>query len=250
MLACLPSAVASSSAPVLHLTFDDGAARGTPVSPLHNTGTEAVALSVVRSHGGTIVHAASRAGSGSSALFPAFDGSADGPRAIIRATRVGGDDNLDPGTGRLRFGAQIWLRKTSQSSGSAHDNGNNVVQRGLSTDSTQWKLQVDDAYPSCRIEGAAGSVLVVASTKVSTQTWYRLSCLRQGATVTLAVTRFLPAGTAITETYTRHAATGSLRPRRASTPLSIGGKLNADGSIATASDQFNGRIDDVRVKLG
>jgi len=75
--------------------------------------------------------------------------------------------------------------------------------------------------------------------------WYRLACARDGAVVTLTVTSWSAAGVAQVVTTRASGPTGDLSPSAPTVPLSVGGKLRADGTPAPATDQFNGRIDNV-----
>jgi hypothetical protein len=65
----------------------------------------------------------------------------------------GATDVLEARLGDFRFGAAFRLDAVSQ--GSRADNGDNLVQRGLSGDPAQYKLQLDGRVPACRVQGAA-----------------------------------------------------------------------------------------------
>lgn len=177
---------------------------------------------------------------GKGARFPAYTSSTTPPRAIVRVThRASSGDPLAPGGRNFSFG--IYFKKDARSAGTAVDNGDNLMQRGLASDPSQFKLQVDDGQPSCTVKGDRGRVVVRSSVSVDSRLWYRAWCSRTGGTVRLTVKEYRADGTTRTVENSRDGATGSLVWPRRQTPLSIGGKLAADGSvIRSATDQFNG----------
>jgi hypothetical protein len=133
----------------------------------------------------------------------------------------------------------------SHASGST-DNGDNVVQRGLYGNRSQYKIQVDGRRPSCRVKGSSGAVMVTSTVALSSGTWYRLICTRSGSTVSLQVTRYTSTGSVASTTMSSASgATGTVRAPSWSQPISAGGKLNARGEVARDSDQFNGRLDNI-----
>jgi hypothetical protein len=190
---------------------------------------------VVTAHGGS-VRAVSGRGSSTAARLPRYQATSE-PRAVISAVDSGGADDLDPGTADFVLGADFRLDATSE--GSSTDDGNNLVQRGLTGSVMQYKIQLDNDRPSCRIAGTSGVVFVVGA-KVQTGTWYRMRCSRSGSTVTLWLKRFSDGRT---WTYSQSGAIGSLVAGTRSTPLTVGGKLNPDGTMIRSGDQFNGKVD-------
>lgn len=192
-----------------------------------------VAVGVVSAGGGGLQSVRSRAGHGWALGYSA---SGNSVLSITPTTA-----QLSPGTGTLRFGADVlpsgdWSR------------GSNVLQRGLVDDRGQYKLQLDGGRPSCSIKGSAGTVTVYASRSISAGAWHRLECARVGTTVTLTVVRLSDAHTA---TYSRSGITGSVATASTTTPLSVGGKLTPKGNLATwQPDQFRGAIDNVVVTIG
>ncbi len=202
-----------------------------------NAGTAATTVRVVVRDGGWVKKVARR--SGYSIDLPAFASTDPSPQAGVLVTDGGGADDLSPGAAPFSFGADVRLDEVSE--GSAKDNGNNVVQRGLYGDPAQLKLQTDDARPTCRVKGSSGAVLVRSSRRIQALTWYSLRCQRTAGTVTLTVTRTHDGAT---WTYRADGPTGIVRPA-SSQPLSVGVKVNDAGRIAASADQFNGRLDNV-----
>jgi hypothetical protein len=236
--------VAASAAPdrVLHLMFNDDLSAKSP--HFANTGTANLQSSLATRSGGTIRPAAGRVAprTNSAIRTPAFDARVDGPRAVVKVVDPGGADDLDPGTGGFTFGADFTLNARSEKAGSG-DNGNNLIQRGLFGNVSQYKIQIDHERVTCRIKGSSGVVEVTSPVTITAGRWYRAWCSRSGSSVTIAVTRWSESGAAITSSSSSSGATGRLTPASQRVPLSIGGKLTADGAVLDSSDQFNGRID-------
>ena len=231
--ACLLGSVVSSDAagtsgPMVRVDLSGLNVRGP-----YSAGWLPVAVDVLSANGGTL-----RDGPGLSGRFPSFDPAVRGSRAVVRVRSLGGRDSLSPGRDDFRLG--VAFRLDEKSEGGAYDNGNNLVQRGLFADSGQYKLQVEHGHVSCRVKGSTGEVLVVSATKVTPLSWYGASCVRSGDTVTLSVEDKATARTDLTSATT---AVGKVAMGSRSVPMSIGGKLNADGAITTgASDQMNGLV--------
>ena len=151
-------------------------------------GDTAVNISVAGVSGG---HATVVAGPDSAlpsaVKFPSYVSSGTYPRAVVRLTPTSGDA-LSPGSSDFAYGAVF--RLDARSSGRSIDNGNNLFQRGLYSDSSQFKLQADGGYPSCLVRGSSGRVFVASSTKVTPDKWYRVTCSRVGSRVTVQVTPY------------------------------------------------------------
>ncbi len=216
-----------------------------------NRGTAPLRVDVVTQDGSRLLAVTGRAGD-TAARFPGFDPAASGPRAVVRVRGDGdGPDRLDPGGGDLVFGADVRLAAQSASkAGGSHDDGNNVIQRGLFGEVTQYKIQVDGGYPVCRIKGRSGTITVTARPRVTPDHWYRLVCARAGHTVTLSVTTWDAGGSPVVREATGSEVTGSLRPAHHRTPLAVGGKLTTSGAIESRSDQFNGLLERAFVRIG
>lgn len=232
VLGAAPSRAAVTG-PEIRLEFEGGQLRT-------DSGGAAVDVAEVTNNGGGIRSVPSWDGTGSAAQFPAYQVDTPPQAALIAVDRDGVDD-LDPGSSAFRFSAEFSLG--SPSWGSSTDNGNNLVQRGVYTAETQYKLQVDYAHPECRVKGRSGAVSVRSSRAVTAGTWYRAVCTRVGTTVTLKVTQ-LNDGT--TWTYQASGATGSMTPSSRTVPLAVGAKVSSTGALVTDNaDQFNGMIDNV-----
>jgi hypothetical protein len=205
-----------------------------------NSGGTALDVEEVTNNGGAISSVAGRNGAGTAARFPHFE-AVTPPQTVLTVVDRRESDDLDPGSAKFRFGAQFNLDATSE--GSPSDDGNNLVQRGLYSAETQYKLQVDDDHPGCRVKGRAGTVSVTSSRAVTPGTWYRVVCIRDGSTVTLVVSRLSDDKRWV---YSASGVTGSMHPASRTLPLSVGGKVTSRGTLrADDADQFNGVIDNV-----
>jgi hypothetical protein len=202
-----------------------------------NTGTASLVVAATTAQGGTMRPVAGSAGAGTGVRLPAYHTSRP-PLAVFTVTDRTGADVLSPGTGAFSFGADFTLDARSQ--GSATDNGNNLIQRGLYTASAQYKLQVDQGRPLCRVKGRSGAVIVQSTRTVQAGAWHQVRCSRVGSTVTLTLVRL---GDGTTWSWSATGATGDVRVGSA-VPLSVGGKVDDQGRIVVASaDQFNGVVD-------
>jgi hypothetical protein len=216
-----------------------------------NSGTTALHISVVTDDAGALVDGRPR-------VDPATDravryprhGAVDAPHAIIQIVDHRGPDDLNPGLQPFTFGADFNLDKVSEDTEpGGRDNGDNLIQRGLFDQQTQYKIQLDHRTVTCRVKGSLGAVSVSSSIQPTPGIWYRVRCLRQGDLLTIVVTRWqdgLP-------TSLRQSATGPIgdvTPARRTIPVSVGGKLARRGIVDDASDQFNGRIDNVIISIG
>lgn len=249
LAACLPP----DGDHAVRLRFEDAPPAGQSAATFITTGNADVVIDVAFRNSGIVTGGPGQSGGAAdrAARFPTHDASPEAPRAVVRIVEDGPGDALDPGTQRFSFGVDVNLDAVSSSNepGSS-DNGDNVFQRGLYNDASQYKLQVDGRRPSCRVSGSAGAVFVRSPVSLQAGQWYRMTCTRDGDTVTLAVSD-LNAGTVGTTTSTSGTgATGSMTPSSSQVPLSVGGKLNADGSVASSTDQFNGTVDTVRLLIG
>lgn len=224
----------------LHVGGDQ--TRGTDLTRLVNTGALPVSADVASVYGGDASVELDRFGD-TAVRLPALASGWSAPRAVIRVRhQAQSGDPLSPGSRGFQFGAMF--KKDERSAGTTTDNGDNLVQRGLASDPSQYKLEVDGGRLACRVKGDAGAVTVRSSVPIYWHRWYSAVCARSGSTVTVTVTEHL----ADTNRVTRSSASGSigtLRWSKPKTPMSVGGKLAADGSIIrSATDQFNGIISD------
>jgi hypothetical protein len=189
-------------------------------------------LTVVSGHGG-VVRAVAH-GQGSALAFPPLCAitptTATCPHVALQTPS---SDDLNPGRRDLAYGADVLLAPGQTSS------GQNVVQKGYSTTTSQWKLQIDGAAgrPSCVLvdDRRPAIRIVTSSVAVADGRWHAVRCDRAGRDFSVSVdgvvrgTATVPARLSVTNDK----------------PLSIGGK----GAFAD-NDQFNGALDNVWVRIG
>jgi hypothetical protein len=185
-------------------------------------------LSVVSGQGGavrSVVH-----GQGTALAFPAHCATAVCPHVALQSPSSA---DLNPGTRDIAYGADVLIVPGQTSK------GQNIVQKGYSTTSSQWKLQVDGVAgrPSCvLVDDKKPRIRIVTSTvSVADGRWHAVSCRRAATTLTVLVDGVARGSTAVP-------AKLSVTNER---PLSIGGK----GAFAD-NDQFNGALDNVWVEIG
>ena len=179
--------------------------------------------------------------------FPAFESRGSYPRAVMVARPVEGEDPLSPGLGRFAYGADIILDATS--TGRKMDNGNNVVQRGLSGDPSLFKLEVDaNMRPRCTVAGQADVLAVYALQPIEAGRWYRIRCELEPNVIRITVSEFLASGAVTTTGREERGDAGAVVYSDSEVPFSVGGKVAHDGSVNKSStDQFNGEIDNANV---
>lgn len=225
--------------PQLLLDFDSVAAPGQPVDAVANEGTTSLMVSAVTSGSARVVAADDPEG-GRAVRFPAFTDSATPAAAALVAV----DDlhSLDPRDRDFSFGASFSLDR--RSSGSALDDGNNLIQRGGFTGS-QFKIQVDRRVPSCRVAGRKGEIFVEAEDPVVPGRWYTVTCARSASQVDLTVT---PRGRGEeARTWSSSGPIGTVYLDLV--PIAIGAKVGPNGEAVASADQFNGAVDDVFVHV-
>lgn len=211
------------------------------VGTVANAVDSALWFSVATAADGRMVLADGPAGAGRALRFPAFSPAGATPAAALLVRPNGTHDPLRPGERDFRFGARF--RLDQESDGSDTDDGDNLMQRGVFESDTQYKLQIDRGVPSCLVRGEDGQVLVKATAEVERETWYAVSCTRDGDGVELRVER--DDGAEQQQVVRDPGRTGSVSPGR-KIPLAIGGKVSPRGQVTTSStDQFNGVVDDV-----
>ncbi|MEU4238718.1 LamG-like jellyroll fold domain-containing protein [Actinoplanes sp. NPDC026619] len=187
-------------------------------------------LAVVSGQGGAVrpvVH-----GQGAALAFPVHCAA----RAAICphvALQAPSSADLNPGTRNIAYGADVLLAPGQTSK------GQNVVQKGYSTTSSQWKLQIDGVAgrPSCvLVDDKKPTIrMVTSSITAADGRWHAVACRRTGTTLSVVVDGVERGRTAVP-------AKLSVTNSR---PLSIGGK----GAYAD-NDQFNGALDNVWVEVG
>ena len=151
------------------------------------------------------------------------------PHAALQAPTSA---DLNPGTRPLSFGATVLLPRSQTTK------GQNVVQKGYSTVSSQYKLQIDGyaGHPSCVLVGLRPGIKIVhSSVSVTDGSWHDVECWRDGSSLSVVVD-------------------GVIRGNRRISPrlsVSNGGPLSIGGKGAYRdNDQFQGIIDDVWVRVG
>jgi hypothetical protein len=203
--------------------FDGG--RASSVTDLSGHGHT---LRLITGNGGRVSKV--RHGQGHALRFPAkCSGKKRCPHAALQSPSA---SSLNPGTRPISYGAKVLLPRNQTSK------GQNVVQKGYSATSSQYKLQVDGAAgrASCVLVGARpGIKLVTSSVSVADGTWHAVECRRTARALTVVVdgavrgNRTLAPGLSVAN----------------SRPLSIGGK-----GAYSDNDQFQGILDDVWVRIG
>jgi Concanavalin A-like lectin/glucanases superfamily len=188
-------------------------------------------MTMVASHGGalkSVVH-----GNGEGLAFPTKCAGRRRPPCPHAVLQSPDSADLNPGIRTLAYGATVRLARTQTSK------GQNVIQKGYSATSSQYKLQVDGiaGRPSCVLVDDRKAIieLVRSAVSVADGTWHTIECSRAGGVFTIVVdgaisgAMRIPAGLSVTN----------------SSPLSIGGK-----GTSRDNDQFQGAVDDVWVRIG
>ncbi|MFI6079070.1 LamG-like jellyroll fold domain-containing protein [Actinoplanes sp. NPDC051343] len=185
-------------------------------------------LRAVAAHGGSVrqvVH-----GQGAALAFPPECTAGVCPHVALRSPTSA---DLNPGTRNIAYGAEVLLPPGQTSK------GENIVQKGYSRTSSQWKLQVDGVAgrPSCVLVDDKRPTIRIAYSSVSIADghWHALQCRRAGTTLSIFVDGTARGSIAVPSKL-------SVTNQR---PLSIGGK----GAFAD-NDQFNGALDNVWVQIG
>jgi hypothetical protein len=243
----------ASTASTIRVTFTGTPGRSLTRADVRVAGNISVAKKIVSSGGGRVspqqvhVEGARR----SAARFPAFDARAGAPASAVLLRSRSDPDELDPGDRPFRFGAVVRVDKQSESaSAGSTDNGNNVIQKGLYVDPSQYKLQVDHGHASCRVAGSGGSLSVRSRAKARPGVWYRLTCARSDGSLAITVSALKVGGTKRLDHRVVSGATGQVGTAGESPYLSVGAKVVRRGSIPTTStDQFNGLVRSVFVRI-
>ncbi|MGL5824468.1 MAG: hypothetical protein ACRCYU_06495 [Nocardioides sp.] len=195
-------------------------------------------------------------------LFPPYSTSPTAFSAyVVRPSVFGSTEALAPGARKFVMGADFRLNSGATAGGVA-DNGNNVVQRGLAS-GDQYKIQVDVSAGVPRVTCVVRDEGIVTSEpppiSIQPELWVRARCTRivtgGGEHVLLSVTYpdgQVPDPPATIITF-RPVANLDFATATASAPipLSVGAKVHNSGStvVASDSDQFNGQIDNVYLKI-
>jgi Concanavalin A-like lectin/glucanases superfamily len=229
VLGCVGAVSAAPAAPtgvvVARYAFD--AATGTVAD---NSG-HGHTLTVIAGHGGavrTIAH-----GSGGALAFPAkcsATAKRHCPHVVLQSPPAA---DLNPGTRPIAYGAAVRLARSQTTK------GQNILQKGYSATTSQYKLQVDGTAgrPSCvLVDDLKPAIrLVRSSVSVADGTWHAVECRRAGRLFSILVDGVVRGVLAIP---------AALSVRNGG-PLSVGGK----GASAN-NDQFQGALDNVWVRIG
>jgi hypothetical protein len=210
-------------------------------------GSAAVDVTVQSIAGGK-VGSMSRPGGGTAMVFPRYVPSGRYPRAVLEVSNAGAHDALNPTRHDFAWGAAFKLDAASE--GRPNDNGNNLIQRGLFSQPTFFKAELDDLRPACAVRGLNGLVIVRAAYRIRPRMWYRLQCDRLGEYLRLRVWSVRSGQLLTTAVKMGRIGTLSTPSGNPTIPLSVGGKLKPDGRpVAKATDQFNGSIADPFVRI-
>jgi len=208
---------------------------------LHHHGSADVTVRTLSLDGGRVTVRGSSPGGEPALRLPAFSPDPGPyPRAIVTVTPGGSRDLLEPGTRPFVWGADFRVDRATGTS--AVDNGDNLVQRGLSNDPGFFKAELDQRRPGCTVTGSEDTLVVHASERVLPGTWYHLRCELTPGELAIYVTE-LPADET-PHSFASHVSgfAGDVRFDDA-TPLTVGGKVGLDGKpLPNATDQFNGRV--------
>jgi hypothetical protein len=146
----------------------------------------------------------------------------------------GGDDpDLDPGTRPFRWGATIaaFPGQVGQSA--------NVMQKGMASTESQWKLQIGGLQPraQCVIIGVGSTKAYIARSTITITDgkWHQVTCLRHAKGLVIIIDGLTRGAVAVPATVSVANAL----------PLRIGG-----GNLQATSDMYNGAIDDVFAAVG
>lgn len=236
--------------------FEDAGSPGTPVLEVRNDAAKRWPGIVVSEADGEIDATVGARGRGLGIDLPPFDPGSQAPRAMVAISDLKGVDSLSPGLADFEFGADFSLdaAPTESHDADSTDNGDNLVQRGLADEPTQYKIQLDGRVPSCYLRlspedqpEVMQSVAITDPLLVPVLTgWYRVRCVRTSTALTLTLVAYDATG----KEFAKGTATTPLDKvldltwADRSVPFSVGGKLRPGGFYPDA-DQFNGLIDNV-----
>jgi hypothetical protein len=188
-------------------------------------------LTIVAGHGGSVRAIAH--GTGQALAFPAkctAKAAKICPHVVLQTP---GAADLNPGTKPVAYGAAVRLARNQTTK------GQNIVQKGYSATSSQYKLQIDGVAgrPSCVLvdDRKPGIRLIRSSVSVADNTWHTVECRRIGSAFAILVDGVTRGIGAVPATLSVN-NTG---------PLSVGGK-----GAYRDNDQFQGALDNVWVRIG
>ncbi|MFG1605336.1 LamG-like jellyroll fold domain-containing protein [Actinoplanes sp. NPDC049265] len=218
----VPAPASASSQMIARYDFEGRSATALDTSGRGHT------MHVVARRGGEITIVTH--GSGHALQFPPRCGGTKCPHVVLQAPHAA---DLNPGRRPIIFGASVRLPAAETTK------GQNVVQKGYSTQGSQYKLQIDGRLgrPSCVLVDVArrGIHLAYSSVSVADGDWHAIQCNRLGRVLSVVVDGQVRGRSTVP-------ATLSVVNRA---PLSIGGK-----GAYRDNDQFQGAVDDVWVQIG
>jgi hypothetical protein len=189
--------------------------------------------------------------------FPAHTatGVANPVAYALTPAAFGANDVLAPGENPFTFGADVKLDTGVTADPLTNDDGNNLVQRGLSG-GDQYKIQIDSDV-TCMTR-SAGTIINEAHADITAGTWQRIRCTRTplvGGGEQLDLVVSAPDGTVL-DTGTDSSGSRAVLDyptAKVGTPIpfSVGAKVGNKTPLAieAACDQFNGRIDNVYLDI-
>jgi len=228
LAATIPAGAAAAPVVVARYDFDAGATASGRIAEKSGRG---VPLRIRTADRGSVRFSAAKTG-GKYARMPLR--CATGAHTCPRALLEGGDDaDLDPGTRAFRWGATILVPK-SQLAGSS-----NVMQKGVSTTESQWKMQVGETHgrAQCVVVGRGSTThyLIRSTVVVADGKWHTVLCQRSGGSLTISVDGKTRGKVAIPSNL-------SISNDK---PLRVGGP-----NFNTSSDMYHGYLDNVYAALG
>lgn len=227
---------------VLASAFDVGTERGEIVEAVPNDG-DAGGTGIALGKDGGVLVSGRRPSRDPTISFPRFGAE----RAVLS---FGDRAAWSPHARRFSFAASFVLYPGAWRT-SGTDNGNNLIQRGLSRKDAahQYKIELDPRRgairPACHLRGSAGGVTAHLSTAIAPWAWYRVRCERTGTAVVLTLWRLAGGTLRRLERVHLSDSPGDVDPNGR---LTVGGKAGPRG-IETQTDQLNGAVDDIRMAI-
>lgn len=226
LVAVVPAPARAGDPPVVPEMTAHYGFNGRPTSIVDESGNGHT-LRVISYQGGRVRAVAH--GPGTALAFP---GKCTRPVCPHVALQSDDSADLNPGVRDIAFGADVLLAPGQTST------GQNVLQKGYSTTSSQYKLQIDGTagHPSCVLVDVVrpGIRMVRSSVTIADATWHRLRCQRTGVRLEIHVDGVLRGRTQVPADLN---VSNDL-------PLSIGAK-----GAYRDNDQFNGILDNVWVRI-
>jgi hypothetical protein len=258
---------AEPPAPVLDFQFN-GLKFGGPVTSVVNSGSSggSVNTAVLTNAGGALVSAGAPdvpyrldGNDPGAVAFPGYEPLGPSTHlAIVSITNPASvstpaADPMNPKSGPFSFGADF---RINDDTGTDPSDGDNVFQRGLNG-ATQWKLSVDHHAAVCSVKAAGEPAIKTPAITIPPASWsvqwYRTTCVRDATGMLTATVQAYNGLQSSWQPFGSANVSGagidlSMSPQ---TPVSIGGKLNANNTITmSAPDQLNGAVDNVRLTIG